>query len=212
MSQLLAGKTALILGVANAIDIPTRQAFVVEMVGHEDLPNAIALNSSMVNLARLIGPSFAGVLIAAVGEGLAPGRRDIDATGRYVLPGGVDTHCHVEQLSGMGRARKIDTLLHAPFTLHERLVGGFGGQADHVACIGRNFRVDQNDAKHGRKGNPGLSLEVNRCVPRSRSRERPLPPGAAPELQHARWRRWSSHRPPGPAAGLLTPIAHPVQG
>lgn len=57
------------LGIANAIDIPTRQAFVVEMVGHADLPNAIALNSSMVNGARMIGPAVAGIVVAAIGEG-----------------------------------------------------------------------------------------------------------------------------------------------
>jgi MFS family permease len=57
-------------GVINAIDMPARQAFVVEMVEkREDLSNAIALNSSMVNAARLLGPSLAGVIIAAVGEG-----------------------------------------------------------------------------------------------------------------------------------------------
>jgi MFS family permease len=57
-------------GLINAFDMPARQAFVVEMVEHrEDLGNAIALNSSMVNAARLIGPSIAGVVIAAVGEG-----------------------------------------------------------------------------------------------------------------------------------------------
>ena len=53
----------------NAFDTPARQAFVVEMVAREDLANAIALNSSMVNVARLLGPSIAGVLIALVGEG-----------------------------------------------------------------------------------------------------------------------------------------------
>jgi MFS family permease len=57
-------------GLINAFDTPARQAFVVEMVdSRDDLPNAIALNSSMVNGARLIGPSIGGVLIAAVGEG-----------------------------------------------------------------------------------------------------------------------------------------------
>lgn len=58
-----------LLGVANAFDIPARQAFVVEMVGREDLVNAIALNSSMVNAARVAGPAVAGVVVAAVGEG-----------------------------------------------------------------------------------------------------------------------------------------------
>ncbi len=57
-------------GVINAFDMPARQAFVVEMVERrDDLGNAIALNSSMVNAARLIGPAIAGVLIAGVGEG-----------------------------------------------------------------------------------------------------------------------------------------------
>jgi len=60
-----------VLGVVNAFDIPIRQSFVVEMVDHrEDLGNAIALNSSMVNAARLIGPSIAGILVASVGEGV----------------------------------------------------------------------------------------------------------------------------------------------
>src|SRR4051812_1384537 len=57
-------------GLINAFDMPARQAFVVEMVERrEDLANAIALNSSMVNAARLLGPSLGGVIIAAVGEG-----------------------------------------------------------------------------------------------------------------------------------------------
>ena len=57
-------------GLINAFDMPARQTFVVEMVDRrEDLANAIALNSSMVNAARLLGPSIGGVVIAAVGEG-----------------------------------------------------------------------------------------------------------------------------------------------
>jgi MFS family permease len=61
---------AVVQGVINAFDTPARQAFVVEMVtDRADLPNAIALNSSLVHAARLVGPSIAGVLIAAVGEG-----------------------------------------------------------------------------------------------------------------------------------------------
>lgn len=57
-------------GAINAFDMPARQSFVVEMVERrEDLSNAIALNSSMVNAARLLGPSIGGIIIAAVGEG-----------------------------------------------------------------------------------------------------------------------------------------------
>jgi MFS family permease len=60
---------ASLLGLNNAFDIPARQAFVVDMVGRDDLLNAIALNSSMVNGARVVGPAVAGILVAAVGEG-----------------------------------------------------------------------------------------------------------------------------------------------
>jgi MFS family permease len=57
-------------GIINAFDMPARQAFVIQMVeDRADLGNAIALNSSMVNMARLLGPSIAGVIIAAFGEG-----------------------------------------------------------------------------------------------------------------------------------------------
>ncbi len=59
------------LGTINAFDMPTRQSFVVEMVEHrEDLGNAIALNSSLFNGTRLIGPAIAGILVATIGEGL----------------------------------------------------------------------------------------------------------------------------------------------
>ena len=59
------------LGCINSFDMPTRQAFVIELVEHkQDLSNAIALNSSMFNGARLIGPSIAGILIALTGEGV----------------------------------------------------------------------------------------------------------------------------------------------
>ncbi|MBN2030040.1 MFS transporter [bacterium] len=62
---------SVLLGSINAFDIPARQSFVVEMVEKkEDLGNAIALNSSMVNGARLLGPSIAGILIALTGEGI----------------------------------------------------------------------------------------------------------------------------------------------
>ncbi len=60
---------ATLLGIVNAFDIPARQAFVVEMVNPQDLINAIALNSSTVNAARMVGPAVAGITVAAVGEG-----------------------------------------------------------------------------------------------------------------------------------------------
>ena len=58
---------AALLGLVNAFDGPGRQAFVVEMVGREDLPNAIAINSMMFNGARVVGPALGGVLLATVG-------------------------------------------------------------------------------------------------------------------------------------------------
>jgi MFS family permease len=60
---------AALMGAVNAFDIPARQAFLVDMVGREDLMNGIALNSSMFNGARVIGPSIAGILVASIGEG-----------------------------------------------------------------------------------------------------------------------------------------------
>ncbi len=60
---------AFLLGVVNAFDVPIRQAFLVQMVGKEDLPNAIALNSSIFNGARVVGPALAGFAIAWFGEG-----------------------------------------------------------------------------------------------------------------------------------------------
>ncbi len=58
---------AALLGLINAFDGPGRQAFVVEMVGREDLPNAIAINSMMFNGARVVGPALGGLLLATVG-------------------------------------------------------------------------------------------------------------------------------------------------
>jgi len=60
---------AALLGIVNAFDMPARQAFIVQMVEREDLMNAIALNSSMFNGARIVGPAVAGILVAAIGEG-----------------------------------------------------------------------------------------------------------------------------------------------
>jgi MFS family permease len=60
---------ALALGVVNAFDLPTRQSFMIEMVGKEDLMNAIALNSSMIQASRVVGPAMAGMLVKWLGEG-----------------------------------------------------------------------------------------------------------------------------------------------
>ena len=68
MAEVLA--LSMLQGLVNAFDMPARQSFMLEMVEHSaDLSNAIAINSSMVNLARLVGPALAGILIAATSEG-----------------------------------------------------------------------------------------------------------------------------------------------
>lgn len=61
---------ALFKGFINAVDVPSRQAFTIDMVGREDLRTAIALNSILFNLARVIGPTIGGLLVALVGEGM----------------------------------------------------------------------------------------------------------------------------------------------
>jgi MFS family permease len=61
---------ALVLGVVHALEMPTRHAFLAELVPREDLPNAVALNSSLFNIARFLGPAAAGWLVAVSGEGL----------------------------------------------------------------------------------------------------------------------------------------------
>lgn len=60
---------AVVSGIINSFDIPARQSFVADMVSREELLNAVALNSSVFNGARIIGPAIAGILVAAVGEG-----------------------------------------------------------------------------------------------------------------------------------------------
>lgn len=58
---------AALLGVVNAVDMPTRQAFVIEMVGREDVSNAVGLNSAIFNVARIVGPAVGGLLIGIIG-------------------------------------------------------------------------------------------------------------------------------------------------
>ena len=61
---------ALLLGCANAVDMPVRQAFAIEMVGPRDIGNAVAINSAMFNGARVVGPAVAGLTIGAFGVAL----------------------------------------------------------------------------------------------------------------------------------------------
>ena len=68
--MLLALILAAVLGLFNAVDIPTRQAFIVDLAGKEDLGNAIALNSFLVNASRILGPVLAGFMVVHWGEGI----------------------------------------------------------------------------------------------------------------------------------------------
>jgi MFS family permease len=114
---------AALLGVVNAFDIPGRQAFLVDMVGREDLMNAIALNSSMFNGARVIGPAVAGILVSRIGEGWCFGVNAISYIAVIVGLFLMDVHCPrragtgspiddiVEGFRWVGQTRIIRTLL-----------------------------------------------------------------------------------------------------
>ena len=131
---------AFLLGCRNAIDMPTRQAFAVEMVGREDIGNAVALNSAMFNGARVIGPAVAGITIGAFGVGpaflidcaLVPGghpRPARDARARTAHASGDRAagvgHGRLRHLrEGLGYVRRTKVVLIA--TLVIGLVSTFG--------------------------------------------------------------------------------------
>jgi len=88
---------ALVFGVGSAFDAPARQAFVSEIVGQEDITNAVGLNSASFNLARMVGPALAGVLIAALGSG-------VPATGAVILVNAVSYGAVILSLQRMREA------------------------------------------------------------------------------------------------------------
>ncbi len=85
---------ALLFGAGTAFDAPTRQSFVIEMVGKDFLPNAVGLNSASFNVGRIIGPALAGLLIAALGSGP-------EATGWVILLNGVSYLAVINSLRAM---------------------------------------------------------------------------------------------------------------
>src|ERR1700687_2091777 len=99
---------AALLGAINAFDIPARQAYIVELVGPSHLPNAIALNSTGFNVARVVGPAIGGLLVAAVGEGtcfLINAVRYIAVLwGVWLIPAslGVRQHAHGRERGALG--------------------------------------------------------------------------------------------------------------
>ena len=105
-------------GIVNALDIPTRQALIVQMIDRpEDLSNAIALNSSMVQAARLVGPAVAGLLIYQFGEGLC-----------FLIDGFSFLAVIVALLGHADRAYRPRRQKHPPVAtaLREGLAYGFG--------------------------------------------------------------------------------------
>ncbi|WP_068121226.1 MFS transporter, partial [Nocardioides massiliensis] len=99
---------ALVFGIGTAFDGPARQSFVSEMVGPEDLPNAVGLNSASFNAARMLGPALAGVLIGALGGGAA-------ATGWVILLNAISYGAVVVALERMD-PRLLDTPTPQPRT------------------------------------------------------------------------------------------------
>jgi MFS family permease len=98
---------AMVLGLANAFEQPTRQAFVVEMVGRDDLMNAVALNSGMFNAARLVGPAIGGFMIAQIGlraAFLANGISFLPVIAGLMLMRTSELHSTNRQIAGPGNA------------------------------------------------------------------------------------------------------------
>jgi MFS family permease len=126
------------IGVVNAFDMPARQAFVVEMVGKEDLSNAIALNASIFNTGRLVGPAVAGVLVAAFGTAVcfALNAVSFNAVFGGLLMMRITPIAIVHQGSGLTRLRQGLAFVRAtPVVLRTIALAGF------VATFGMNFSV-----------------------------------------------------------------------
>jgi MFS family permease len=97
---------AFVFGIGSAFDAPARQSFVSEMVGPDDLSNAVGLNSASFNLARVMGPAISGLLIAALGSG-------VRATGVVILLNGVSYLAVIAALQAMS-AHELTPLARAP--------------------------------------------------------------------------------------------------
>jgi MFS family permease len=136
---------AVALGLVNAVDMPTRQAFVMEIVGREDVANAVAMNSAMFNAARIVGPAIAGLVIGIAGvticfllnglsfiaviAGLAAMREaDLHGGARLARPTGVRD-------VGANLAEGLRYVRHTPVVLLAVCLVGL------VSTLGMNFNV-----------------------------------------------------------------------
>lgn len=134
---------AFALGVVHALDIPARQSSFIEMVGRADLANAIALNSTIVNGARLVGPAIAGVLIISVGEGfcfllnafsylpiiIGYSRMTFCSAPRLVTEGGDKSSVWKEMRQGLS------------FVRHNRQIAGLFGLHAVCALLGMPYLI-----------------------------------------------------------------------
>ncbi|MBA3336554.1 MAG: MFS transporter [Chloroflexia bacterium] len=129
---------ALCFGVVNAFDMPTRQAFVGEIVGKDDLMNAIALNSALFNAGRIVGPAIAGVLLAAYGPAICFGVNAVSYIAPLTALLLMKAAPVARQTGGTGIARLREGLAYVrgtPEVLMPMVLVGF------VATFGMNFNI-----------------------------------------------------------------------
>ncbi|HEX6539072.1 MAG TPA: MFS transporter [Candidatus Dormibacteraeota bacterium] len=129
-------------GTVTVLDTPARQAFTVQMVGRAELPNAIALNSSLFNASRIIGPAIAGTLIAVAGVGLCFLINSIS----YLAVIGALWLMHSDELHRVARDEKVQTVLRGAaegvrFAWHTPLLRTVLLMMLFISTIGINFNV-----------------------------------------------------------------------
>jgi MFS family permease len=136
---------AFLLGCRNAVDMPTRQAFVVEMVGREDVGNAVAFNSAMFNAARVLGPAVGGLTIGALGVGpafLADALSYLAVIAAYLMMRESELHTRpgIERPASIGAV--IDNLVEGlRYVRHTPLVLAAISVVALVSTFGMNFTV-----------------------------------------------------------------------
>jgi MFS family permease len=136
---------AFLLGCRNAVDMPTRQSFVVEMVGREDIGNAVAFNSAMFNAARVIGPAVGGITIGALGVGpafLADALSYVAVIGAYLMMRDEELHTRT-LIDRPSSVRAVLDNLHEGLTYVRRtpLVLAAISVVALVSTFGMNFTV-----------------------------------------------------------------------
>lgn len=130
---------SLVQGIANAFDAPARQSFYVELVAREDLSNAIALNSTLMSLARIVGPSFGGLVVATLGTAWA---FTINAvTFLAILVSLLVMRLPRFEREPSGQSPLADMVEGLRFIWSQQIIGGLIGIALAVALFGASFRV-----------------------------------------------------------------------